>query len=271
MTRRPKEKTLSLSPEPSLDATDKDQPASSSERSLRLLALLAREGRALSLAELAASLSIPKGTTHRLCTQLLETGYLSRDLDQRFYSVGAALRRLAFDTLNNGVERGQRHAILDALVQEVTETCNFTTLDGAQVLYLDRVEAEWPLRLHLQIGKHVPLHCTASGKLFLALMPSEKRERLLQALPLSALTKNTLTKKDALLKECKQIAKRGYSTDREEFMTGLIAVAVPVLDEEGQTRAAIAIHAPTARMSLNDAIAKLPALQAAAKKMRALI
>jgi IclR family transcriptional regulator, acetate operon repressor len=271
MTKSLKEKVQYSSLETNAERAEKDHPASSSERSLRLLALLAREGRALSLAELASSLSIPKGTTHRLCTQLVETGYLSRGFDQRFYSVGAALRQLAFDTLNNGVERGQRHAVLDALVQEVTETCNFTTLDGAQVLYLDRVEAQWPLRLHLQIGKHVPMHCTASGKLFLALMPAEQRETLLQTLPLPALTKNTLVKKGALLKECKQIVERGYSTDREEFMAGLIAVAVPVLDTYGQARAAIAIHAPSARMSLNEAISKLPALQAAAKKMQALI
>jgi IclR family transcriptional regulator, acetate operon repressor len=249
----------------------KELPASAAEKSLRVLGLLAREGRALSLAELASSLSIPKGTAHRICTQLLETGYLSRDLEQRFYSVGIALRQLAFDTLNNGVERGQRHAILDALVREVAETCNFTTLDGAQVLYLDRVEADWPLRLHLQIGTHVPLHCTASGKLFLAMMPSAQREALLDTLPLTALTKNTLTNSVALRNECKLIVERGYSTDREEFMTGLIAVAVPVLDPQGQARAAIAIHAPTARMSLSEAISKLPALRASAKKMQSLI
>jgi IclR family transcriptional regulator, acetate operon repressor len=250
---------------------DKDSPASSSQRSLRILALLAREGRALALAEIASRLDIPKGTAHRLCTHLVESAFLSRDVDQRFYSVGTALRALAFDTLNNGLERGQRHAILDALVHEVTETCNFTTLDGAQVLYLDRVEANWPLRLHLPIGTHVPLHCTASGKLFLAMMPKPQRDALLTALPLQALTKNSLITPEALSRECKLILGRGYSTDREEFMTGLVAVAVPVLDDTGAMRAAIAVHAPTARMSISDALEKLPALKAAAKKMSQLL
>ena len=123
-------------------------PTSSSARSLRILALLAKEGRALALAELASRLEIPKGTAHRLCIQLVEQAFLSRDVDQRFYAVGTALRELAFDTLNNGLERGQRHTILAGLVSDIKETCNFTTLDGAQILYLDRVEADWPLRLH---------------------------------------------------------------------------------------------------------------------------
>ena len=79
---------------------------SSAERSLRLLALLAHEGRALSLADLAAQLGLPKGTAHRICTQLLATGFLARDLDERSFVVGPALRQLAFDTLNHGSVRG---------------------------------------------------------------------------------------------------------------------------------------------------------------------
>ncbi len=221
----------------------------------------------MSLAELAAGLDLPKATVHRMCTQLLEAGFLARDLDQRSYSVGMALRQLAFDVLNHGVERGARHAVLDGLVREVGETCNFTTLDGAAVLYLDRVEAHWPLRLTLEVGSHVPLHCTASGKLFLAYLPLARRNTLLGALDLVALTRNSVTDARALQAECAAIAARGYSTDREEFMAGLVAVAVPVRDASGAVRAAIAVHAPTARMSLDDALSRLPALQTAAARM----
>ena len=249
------------------DETTTERASSSAERSLRLLALVAREGRVMSLAELAAGLDLPKATVHRMCTQLLASGFLARDLDQRSYSVGMALRQLAFDVLNHGVERGARHAVLDGLVREVGETCNFTTLDGAAVLYLDRVEAHWPLRLTLEVGSHVPLHCTASGKLFLASLPAARRDALLGALGLEALTRNSLTDVRALRAECDAIAARGYATDREEFMAGLIAVAVPVRDTSGTVRAAIAVHAPTARMSLEDALARLPALQAAAGRM----
>ena len=134
---------------------------SSAERSLRLLALLAHEGRALSLADLAAQLGLPKGTAHRICTQLLATGFLARDLDERSFVVGPALRQLAFDTLNHGSVRGLRHEVLAALVQAVGETCNLTTLDGARVLYLDRVEAQWPLRLTLDLhcNCHIRIDC----------------------------------------------------------------------------------------------------------------
>jgi len=257
---------------PSAAETEADAGSgSSAERSLRLLSLLANEGRALSLADLAARLALPKGTAHRICTQLLAAGFLARDTDERSFVVGPALRRLAFDTLNHGVVRGQRHDVLAALVGQVGETCNFTTLDGTQVLYLDRVEAQWPLRLTLDVGSHVPLHCTASGKLFLAQMPQAGRDALIAQLPLPRMTRNTIVTAKGLRAECDRIAEQGYSCDREEFIAGLIAVAVPVHGDDGAARAAIAVHAPVARMTLDGAVEQLPALQAAAKRMRALL
>lgn len=254
-------------------AAQAEEPAtgSSAERSLRLLALLANEGRALSLADLAAQLSLPKGTAHRICTQLLATGFLARDVDERMFSVGPALRQLAFDTLNHGVVRGLRHEVLSELVRQVGETCNFTTLDGVQVLYLDRVEAQWPLRLTLDVGSHVPLHCTASGKLFLAQMEKKERDALIGQITLARMTANTITDAARLRAECESIARQGYSTDREEFIAGLVAVAVPVFDAAGKQRAAIAVHAPTARMTMEDAIERIGALRQAAERMAGLL
>ena len=263
-----------MSKSPAVERTEVEADAgsgSSAERSLRLLSLLANEGRALSLADLAARLALPKGTAHRICTQLLASGFLARDVDERSFTVGPALRRLAFDTLNHGVVRGLRHEVLSELVSKVGETCNFTTLDGAQVLYLDRVEAQWPLRLTLDVGSHVPLHCTASGKLFLAHMAPEARDALIAQLPLPRMTRNTIVSAKGLRTECDRIAAQGYSCDRQEFISGLIAVAVPVLAVDGATRAAIAVHGPVARLTLDAAVAQLAALRAAAVRMRVLL
>lgn len=250
---------------------DAPSTGSSAERSLRLLARLADEGRAMSLADLAADLALPKATAHRLCTLLLDTGFIARGLNEREFIVGPALRKLALDTLNHGTVRGLRHEVLADLVAEVGETCNFTTLDGAQVLYLDRVEAPWPWRLTLDVGAHVPLHCTASGKLFLALMAPARRDQLLAQLKLQRVTENTITTEEALRAECSAIAAAGHALDREEFITGLVAIAVPVFDSDGHLRAALAVHAPRARMSLDQAVAHLPALKSAAQRMGTLL
>lgn len=252
-------------------STSASSTGSSAERSLRLLARLAREGRALSLADLAADLALPKGTAHRLCAQLLETGFIARDINERDFVVGPALRKMSFDTLTHGTVRGLRHQVLTELVKEVGETCNFTTLDGASVLYLDRVEAPWPWRLTLEVGEHVPLHCTASGKMFMALMPARQRELLISELSLTAMTDATITSRAHLLQECKSIARAGYSLDRQEFIDGLLALAVPVCDENGIMRAALAVHAPVSRLSAEQALQRLPSLQAAAQRLSRLL
>ncbi len=244
---------------------------SSAERSLRLLTHLADEGRALSLAELGAALALPKATVHRICTQLLESGFVARDINERDFIVGPALRKLALDTLNHGTVRGLRHEVLSDLVARVGETCNFTTLDGAGVLYLDRVEAQHPWRLTLEVGTHVPLHCTASGKLFLAYMEPTRRDAVIARLQLLRMTHNTLTEIDALRAECDQIAAQGYSLDREEFIDGLLAAAVPVRDADGEVRAGLAVHAPTSRMSVDQARGHLPALHDAAARISRLL
>ena len=244
---------------------------SSAERSLRLLALLAEEGRPQTLAELSLRLGLAKATTHRLCAQLLASGFLARDIDERSFGVGPALRRLALDALNHGSARALRHAVLADLVEKVGETCNFTTLDGASVLYLDRVEAPWPWRLTMDVGVHVPLHCTASGKLFLAFMPQADRDAVIEHLVLQRLTDNTLTNARALRRECDLIASDGHAIDREEFITGLVALAVPVRAADGGVRAAIAVHAPAVRMTAATALDRLPALRAAARRMARLL
>lgn len=240
---------------------------SSAERSLRLLARLAEDGRAISLADLSADLALPKGTVHRLCMQLIESSFIARDVNERDYVIGPALKKLALDTLNHSTVLSLRHQVLTELVAQIAETCNITVLDGAAVLYLDRVEAPWPWRLTLAVGEHVPLHCTASGKLLLALAPKKQRDLLISQLQLTAMTKATITTIAALQQECAAVAAAGYSIDRQEFIDGLLAVAVPVRNEGGKVCAGLAVHAPISRMPLEQAMAKLPALQAAALRL----
>lgn len=251
--------------------TSSSPTGSSAERSLRLLARLAMGGRPLALADLASDLALPKGTAHRLCTQLLEAGFIARDVNERDYVVGPALRKLSLDTLNYGSIVGLRHQVLSELVTQVGETCNITTLDGASVLYLDRVEAPWHWRLTLNVGEHVPLHCTASGKLFLAMLPAKQAALLISELALTAMTEATITSRVVLQQECERIAAAGYALDRQEFIDGLHAIAVPISDENGHIRAALAIHAPVSRFSVEQAVERLPALRSAALRMGRLL
>ncbi|WP_338090183.1 IclR family transcriptional regulator C-terminal domain-containing protein [Sinorhizobium meliloti] len=129
---------------------------------------------------------------------------------------------------------------------------------GLEMLKMLRV------RVHLEPGSRVPLHCPASGKLLLAHMDAQQRQKLLASLTFERFTPATIMSADALETEFAEILCDGYSTDREEFMMGLIAIAVPVFDRNGRVVASLACHAPKARMTL-DARRYVPVLQSAAR------
>jgi DNA-binding IclR family transcriptional regulator len=236
-------------------------------RTLRVLEGLAESGGAAALTDLARKLEMPQATVFRLCQKLEAEGFLTRDGGTRRYAMGSRLMRLCLGVVRNGGALNRRHAILAEVVEEIGETCNLTALAGGEVLYLDRVETRWPLRLTLEPGSRVPLHCTASGKLLLASLPKAEQQETLRSLDLTANTPNTLVDRTALKRDLQAIARRGYSTDNEEFLTGLIAVAAPIADRAGRTFAAIACHAPVARLSMEQAVALVPTLNAAAVRL----
>jgi DNA-binding IclR family transcriptional regulator len=235
-------------------------------RALQLIETIAASNRPLTLPELCALLNLPKATTHRLCQQLERSGFIVREPGGRRFTPGARLLRVGFHALRSGLT-AERHQILTTLVDAVGETCNFTTLAGHEVLYLDRVEARWPLRLHFDTGSRVPVHCTASGKMLLASMKPPERKRIVDAVGLPAYTPHTITARAAFDSELSQIAQQGYSLDREEFLLGMAAIAVPVMGLEGTVMAAIACHAPSVRLNPDQSRKFLPQLQQAARKL----
>lgn len=252
--------------------SDKSAPSSSSaERTLRVLQYLAERSQPVPLAELSSELDLPKPTVHRMCQLLLDLKMIKHDVADKTYLIGPALQKLAMDTLTHGTVSQLRHTVLADLVDKVGETCNFTTLNGSAVLYLDRVETRYPWRLTIDVGERVPIHCTASGKLFLAMMPSIKRNYLLRRTELTRLTDQTITDMDQLRKSLEEIQQLGYSEDCQEFITGLVAIAVPVRDAQGELRAAMAIHGPTSRISMDDLHCMLPDLKKAASRMSDLL
>jgi len=240
--------------------------SSAALRALTLLEQVARSESPVSLAALTDATGLPKPSVLRILTRLVDAGMLLREPAGKSYVSGPRLSALARETLLNSPLRGERHRILDSLVDEIGETCNCTMLDGDEVIYLDRVETAWPLRVNLQTGSRVPLHCSASGKLFLAHMRREARARLLAAAPLPRYTPNTLCDVASLEQELRTIKKEGASFDREEFLLGIVCMAVPILHGT-RVIAAVALHAPVARLSIDGARAWLPRMQEAAQAL----
>ena len=238
-------------------------------RGLIVLEKVIQAQRPVSATELIEELELPKPTVNRILQQLEEQGLLHREPVNRRYLPGGRTRKMALGVMTNKALGAPRHAILKALSEEIGETCNCTMLDGDHTVYFDRVEANWPFRIQLPVGSQLPLHCTASGKLFLAYMEPRQRQRLLGAAPLKRFTDRTITDSEQLSAELKRIEKEGIGVDNEEFMAGMAAVAVPVFTPANTICFTVAAHAPAVRKPLAALRQYIPALRQAAAAMAA--
>jgi IclR family acetate operon transcriptional repressor len=235
-----------------------------------LLEVIAAKDERYSLQRLVQETGLPKPTLHRMLQQLEGAGLLQRENDGRHYGTGVRLRRLAENLLLNDSHHGARHAVLRRLVEEVGESGNLTALSGSEVMYLDRVETAAPLRFYLHPGSRVPAHCSASGKIFLAQMTPAQRRRLLAHAPLEKYTANTVTDLEALDAEVQRVRKAGHALDDEEFLPGLLCIAVGVPSDTGRSSLCVAIQAPVMRATTATALQWLPALHRAAEALSAI-
>jgi DNA-binding IclR family transcriptional regulator len=137
---------------------------------------------------------------------------------------------------------------MERLVKRFNETCSLGILDQNRVLDIEVIHDDHLLTVASEVGGRLPLHATASGKAFLAFMPPEDVESLLET-PLKAYTENTITSRAQLREELDLVRQRGYALDSEENEIGVQAVSAPVLDAGGEAIAVVSIPGPRSRLT----------------------
>lgn len=221
------------------------------------------------LAELSRAVELPKPTAHRLAAALERVGLVRKDPLTRRYRAGEALEALAFGAIRAGVGHSTRRFHMQKLADKVGERINLGVLSGDKEPHVAWADSASPLRegtrLVVDPGLRLPLHCTANGKLLLAYAPPAFRGRIiLDVAPYRRYTKNTITSTSELRAELERIRDRGFAEDGEEFLDGVVCLAVPVQNQRGQAVAGLAIMAPAARLSLEKARSYLPELRGCA-------
>ena len=250
--------------------TNGKERGSAIARALAIIEAVSKAERPLSPADLCYQLDIPKPSVHRLISQLEGDGYLQTSM-RGLIVPGDRLHGMALGILYSSRFKALRQAILQKLTDEIGETCGIAIPNGTEMIYYDRVQTEWPLQIHLQVGSHTPSWCTASGKLYLSSITKDRRLRLINKLPLKQYTRNTITDANILEEELQGIKKIGIGTDNEEFVDGMVACAVPVYDAKGRLFACLFTHAPVIRKSLHELLHYVPTLAKAAKDLGRLI
>jgi len=240
-------------------------------RALHVLDVVSQAALPVSNSQLTVRTGIPKASMVRLTKELASVGYLSELPGQRGWVPGPRAAGLSLQILGNGQFRRECRAILRRVVEQTGETCNLTVRDGDNVRYIERIETQEPLRLHLEVGSKAPLHCTAGGKLFLSQLGAQELASLLKNMTLEKRTPSTIIDPSKLTAVLAKLRTHNVGVDNEEFVTGMVGVAVPIRSPDGTMIAALVCHAASARTPLHELEGRLPILQAAIKPLEMLL
>lgn len=216
----------------------KKYQAPSVKKAFRILGFISDTDRGLGISELAKTLGISKSTVHGITSALEEIGAIIRNPLTKRYSIGYTIVELGKKGFSKIPLREVSKKHMEELMVETGETVFLGILKDDHIFILDVVESNKELKITSPSGTKIPLTAGATGKLFLAYMEERKTLRHLTTKGLVKYTENTITDIEKYLNEIKKVRKRGFATDREEYLKGVKAVAA-IIKTEGPLLAAI--------------------------------
>ena len=222
-------------------------------KGLRVLEAFSAERSELTLTEVASLAKLDPGTAFRMLNTLVKLGYVSRVPDSRRFRLTLKVIDLGLHAIGRADLRETARPILRSLVGELNEAASLGVLDGADVLYIDRVRAGLTrIGVDIRIGTTIPAYCSAIGQAILAYLPPAELTRLLATSPRSGSFPNKPMTKDEIKRDLADVREHGYALRDSYFGSGLRILAVPVLDLDNYPVAAVSVAAPAGRMTSKE-------------------
>lgn len=242
-------------------------PGTPVERLFAVIHLASKMGM-ISAADIVYLLDLPRPTAHRMIATLEDMQFLQKMPVKGKYAIAPKLVGLASSILGSTIVYAPMQALLSAVAQKTGETCGLALMSSGEVEYIASVMGQSPLTLQFQAGQRAPLHCTSSGQVFLAGLPSDRLEAYLESGPWEQLTPKTITEPKALHERLRKVRSQGYSANESEYIAGVVGAAVPIEDAEGAVIAALTLSAPMSRRTLQEVLDMVPTLRNYADRIR---
>lgn len=220
-----------------------------------------RSKEAVNMSQIAQSSGLPLPTVHRLVGQLEARGFLKRRVGTKRYLPGSELISLATETLRNAFAADDVRSRLVSLSRQVGEHCQLGIKVNDEIVYVETARAERSGGLYFETGGRSPLHCSSTGKLFLAELSSTELSSWLKRTVRDKLTKNTLINDSKLKRALEETRLRGWASSNEELVEGVIGCAVPIRDNSGVLIAGLGVSAPSARLTFQQLEGLIPLMQ----------
>jgi DNA-binding IclR family transcriptional regulator len=219
-------------------------------RALDLLNILGENDAECSLGKIAHESKLPPSTVHRLLHSLQQRSFVVQNKITSNYTLGDNLILLGRRAERQRDLRTIARPCLEDLARETRETVNLTTLVGHSVVQLDHIDSPNILKVTWDAGLHFPVHASASGKIFLAHLPSDERDKILKSIRFQSFTQRTIVDAKKSRLELDAICRHGFAIDDAEREEGVRCIAAPVFNAQRRVIAAISVSGPSLRLSL---------------------
>lgn len=215
---------------------------------------------------LSQCLKIPTPTVYRWLDTLSEERFIAPTAAGN-YVPGERFRDLVLNALRYEPKVTERRSMLRNLSVKLNETVSLSIPQGTKLIYFDRLESNWTMQVNLNVGAELPLHCCASGKLYLSTLKRKSALGIFDRIPDKASARNTIVQTDEFERELDRIRTRGHALDNEEWFDDMVGAAAPVLSSDGRLLACLSTHALKTRKSINDLEAEMDILKQAALEL----
>lgn len=247
------------------------------QRCLAIIELLADGARSMSLGDVATTLGLPKSGTHRLLSTLVELGWAEQEAETGFYRLSMRLAILGQQFYVASGIPDICQPVLDQLAKECREFVRLAVVDGHSLVWVAHAQGAFGgLMYQPTLGSNtVPLFATASGKAWLATLPSELAiELVMKNGGLKAANRygpNAVKTIEAFLRELKATTKRGYGLAMSEAEFGVTAIAAPIrAGDKSPVLGTVSIAGPSARMTEERAAELSPLVLRTARELASL-
>lgn len=239
----------------------------SPRRILEIMEAICVNPKSATASGLSHALDIPIPTIYRWLEALCDERFIAAH-PSGFYVPGDRFRDMTLNSLQYEPNVTHRRSILRSLSEQISETVSLAVPNGTKLIYFDRLESHWPFQVNLKIGDVLPLHCCASGKLYLSTIEVETASEIYKSISTPKSARNTITAISPFTKELAKIRKAGYAIDNEEWFDDMVGASVPIFSNNGSLVACLSTHALVTRKSLDLLVAQIPLMQEAARKLR---
>ena len=233
--------------------TEDKNPIQVAGRLFGALEYLAEHGES-GLMEISEHLGLNKSTTHRIVSSLQYMGYVRQSRESGRYELTFRIVDLSSQVMNRMDIIGIVRPFLRKLMEQTGETVHFVKREGAEIVYIDKVEAyQNSIRMVSHIGSRMPFYRSAVGKAMAANMTEQEVRDLWEASEIIRVTPSTIVDYEEFCRALGHVRENGYALDNEENETGVRCIGASLMissdaSEKPGTEYAFSISVPISRM-----------------------